>query len=542
MFRRLISIILALLILGAVPVLGDSSGLQDDNSDAIVIEGPVQAINVNIITIANIDIVVQADDPLLSSLTVGDVVQVGGQVDDSTGVISIQADTLTLTGDSIMSPVITLRGPVQAVNVNIVTIFNLNIQFNPDDPLLTELNAGDILEVNGNLVISGGAQIIVPVQVVIILNIPASEPPAGQGAAVDVEKYISTDNAVWQDADDAPGPEVDLQTPVSFRFVVSNTGQTELSALSLLDDVYDLSGCSVPAALAVGAFFECTIGPFPAEAGQHSDLATVQATAGDVIVQDSDAAHYFGGDRPSIDVEKQVSTDNANWQDADSAPGLAVAPGSEVYFRFAVSNSGSVPLTAITLSDDVFDTSSCTLPTSLDPGASFECVIGPFEATDTHTDTATVSADFNGTLVTDTDSANYTTGELPPVTIVIEGPVQAINVNIITIYNIDVEVDQNDPILTQIAIGDVIRVEGSSVSSGDTIIIVAVNIVIINIDQDIITGGDDNQGDDDDDGGGFVVRFSKDACKGGGWQTLSRADGSGFKNQGDCIQYANTGK
>ena len=35
---------------------------------------------------------------------------------------------------------------------------------------------------------------------------------------------------------------------------------------------------------------------------------------------------------------------------------------------------------------------------------------------------------------------------------------------------------------------------------------------------------------------------AKDDCKKGGWQTLSRADGSSFKNQGDCIQYVNTGK
>lgn len=31
-------------------------------------------------------------------------------------------------------------------------------------------------------------------------------------------------------------------------------------------------------------------------------------------------------------------------------------------------------------------------------------------------------------------------------------------------------------------------------------------------------------------------------CKNGGWMTHTRADGSTFKNQGDCIQYVNTGK
>jgi len=34
----------------------------------------------------------------------------------------------------------------------------------------------------------------------------------------------------------------------------------------------------------------------------------------------------------------------------------------------------------------------------------------------------------------------------------------------------------------------------------------------------------------------------KDDCKKGGWETLTRDDGSPFKNQGDCIQYMNTGK
>ena len=32
------------------------------------------------------------------------------------------------------------------------------------------------------------------------------------------------------------------------------------------------------------------------------------------------------------------------------------------------------------------------------------------------------------------------------------------------------------------------------------------------------------------------------SCKNGGWQSFTRANGSSFKNQGDCIQYVNTGK
>ncbi len=38
------------------------------------------------------------------------------------------------------------------------------------------------------------------------------------------------------------------------------------------------------------------------------------------------------------------------------------------------------------------------------------------------------------------------------------------------------------------------------------------------------------------------VPTAKDDCKNGGWQSSTRADGSPFKNQGDCIQYVNTGE
>ena len=35
---------------------------------------------------------------------------------------------------------------------------------------------------------------------------------------------------------------------------------------------------------------------------------------------------------------------------------------------------------------------------------------------------------------------------------------------------------------------------------------------------------------------------NKEQCKNNGWQSLSRNDGSSFKNQGDCVQFVNTGK
>ncbi|MDQ4120075.1 MAG: thrombospondin type 3 repeat-containing protein [Acidobacteriota bacterium] len=75
-------------------------------------------------------------------------------------------------------------------------------------------------------------------------------------------------------------------------------------------------------------------------------------------------------------------------------------------------------------------------------------------------------------------------------------------------------------------------------------------------DNDGVSDGDDNcplvanadQKDSDNDGLGDVCDSfptpptNKDQCKNDGWKNYRRANGIAFKNQGDCIQYVNTGK
>lgn len=77
--------------------------------------------------------------------------------------------------------------------------------------------------------------------------------------------------------------------------------------------------------------------------------------------------------------------------------------------------------------------------------------------------------------------------------IVIEGPVESININIITIYSIEIELDDDDPILTVIQIGDVIRVEGELLDDDDddtTILIAVINITFINVEVYINDDGE----------------------------------------------------
>ena len=52
------------------------------------------------------------------------------------------------------------------------------------------------------------------------------------------------------------------------------------------------------------------------------------------------------------------------------------------------------------------------------------------------------------------------------------------------------------------------------------------------------------QEDADNDGVGNACDIPANAaeCKNGGWMTSVRPDGTVFKNQGDCMQFVNTGK
>ena len=107
--------------------------------------------------------------------------------------------------------------------------------------------------------------------------------------AIDVEKSINTD-----DADTAPGPELIEGDPADFTFVVVNTGNVDLTNVSVVDDIFG-SICSF-ASLAVGATETCTYNT-TAGLGLHTNVATASGSYNTSSVSDSDPANYTGAPR-----------------------------------------------------------------------------------------------------------------------------------------------------------------------------------------------------------------------------------------------------
>src|SRR5690606_34690912 len=144
--------------------------------------------------------------------------------------------------------------------------------------------------------------------------------------SINVEKFLSVDGTNWLDPAGAPGYELAPDSQVWFRFIVTNTGNTDLTAITLSDSVYDASGCTVSGSLAPAISFDCVIGTFPVIDGEHMNTATVSGAYNNLTVMASDSAHYFSGNFPQIQIEKAISTDGGTtWRDS-----AQVRPGANV--------------------------------------------------------------------------------------------------------------------------------------------------------------------------------------------------------------------
>jgi uncharacterized repeat protein (TIGR01451 family) len=208
---------------------------------------------------------------------------------------------------------------------------------------------------------------------------------------------------------------------VEFTIVVTNHSLEKVKIDSLVDSDFDLATyCSdaVGTELAHNETYTCTFTAFVSgdfESGvAHVNTATVTASDNDGNSDEAsdDATVTFTDITAQIDVEKLVKVSGGSFIDADHPTGPFATEGSAVEFKFVVTNTGTATLTNIALTDSDFALGTCTIPASLAPGASFECVISVTAMMGQHTDTATASGSFtdgagNVESDSDTDDANY---------------------------------------------------------------------------------------------------------------------------------------
>ncbi len=164
---------------------------------------------------------------------------------------------------------------------------------------------------------------------------------------IDIKKYVNN-----QDADLAPGPLLSIGSTVTWSYVVSNPGNIALTNVAIIDDrigsiTNHVSGdANNNKQLDPGESWTYTAFGIVA-AGAYVNTGTVHAV--DLLgrgVSDTDPAHHFGAS-PGIHIEKWI-----NGQDADTAPGAALAAGSSAVWTYILTNTGNISLSNVVVNDD----------------------------------------------------------------------------------------------------------------------------------------------------------------------------------------------
>ena len=166
----------------------------------------------------------------------------------------------------------------------------------------------------------------------------------------------------------APATATAAGQTVVYSFVVTNTGNVTLTSVGVADPLAGLSAVTCPiATLPPGTSTTCTasyiVTQVDVDAGAISNTAAASGTppVGPPVTA-VDSAVVIAIAAPSISLDKSATPNNV------------VAAGQTISYSFAVTNTGNVNLTGVTVTDPLPGLGAITCPaSSLAPGASTTC-------------------------------------------------------------------------------------------------------------------------------------------------------------------------
>ncbi|MFK7803941.1 MAG: hypothetical protein AB8G95_20070 [Anaerolineae bacterium] len=198
--------------------------------------------------------------------------------------------------------------------------------------------------------------------------------PVAQNPAIEIEKTL------FLNADEDGSLDRTLNDTLTYRFVITNSGDVALNNVSVNDPLVNPAtlSCSpaISSTLALGQSMVCTAGYVIAQIDIENGAITNTATATgetstNISVDDTDTIVSETAQKPAISLDKKLN----GYTDADISSDIS--PGDTLTFGFVLTNTGNVSLNNVQLIDTLINTAtlSCapTLGSSLAIGAVMSC-------------------------------------------------------------------------------------------------------------------------------------------------------------------------
>lgn len=182
----------------------------------------------------------------------------------------------------------------------------------------------------------------------------------GNGPAVAIKKYTNGD-----DADQPTGPLIAVGSPVTWTYIITNTGNVILNPVTVTDNMGVVVDCLKTTLQPQESMFCRGFGT--ATEGQYANIGTVTGIPpSGPPVTDTDPSHYFGVSA-AIVIKKYT-----NGEDADTPTGPQIQVGGAVTWTYIVTNTGNVTLNNVTVTDDKGVAVTCP-KNLLEPGETMTC-------------------------------------------------------------------------------------------------------------------------------------------------------------------------
>ncbi|MCL4266062.1 MAG: FecR domain-containing protein [Anaerolineae bacterium] len=132
----------------------------------IIIEGPIESINGNILVVGGFTIEVSPGHPILNLLEEGDVVRVIGRLQPDGVVLALVI--YNIFGSPPGDITVRVEGPITAIDGNLILVNGIWLWLDPTHPLLALLRVGDFVSAEGYFSNHGTMIVLIVVNIIII--------------------------------------------------------------------------------------------------------------------------------------------------------------------------------------------------------------------------------------------------------------------------------------------------------------------------------------------------------------------------------------